>query len=242
MKELDRPSFYWIPEVVAAQVQPHESFVFSVVYWFTKLKDGCCYASNQRIADALPYKSSPLSVANALQVLEQHGFIKRVFKDEAKRIRSEIITLVDVTRVSPTGVTVESGGINPQVIGVSPTDDTGYHPQVNRIRKGNKKTEEEYSEHSSQIPEIIKLFEKVDPKNKGYYGNKTQRAACSFLLAEYGLPEVVKRIEVLPRTNGLPYFPTITTPLQLKDKWVTLENQVKRYRAEKEEKKNIVAF
>lgn len=92
------------------------------------------------------------------------------------------------------------------------------------------------------IPEVIKLFEEVDPKNKTYYGNKTQRGACLFLLGEYGLDEIKKRIEVLPRTNSMPYFPNITTPCQLRDKWVILDNQIKRHKAESITKNNVVAF
>lgn len=92
------------------------------------------------------------------------------------------------------------------------------------------------------IPDVIKLFEAVDPKNKTYYGNKTQRAACEFLLNEYGLEEIAKRTEVLPKTNGIQFFPNITTPCQLRDKWVQLENQVKRHRAEQQTKTNNVIW
>ena len=92
------------------------------------------------------------------------------------------------------------------------------------------------------IPEVIKLMESVDPKNKTYYGNKTQRAACLFLLEEYGLVEIEKRTTVLPKTNTLPFFPNITTPCQLRDKWVMLENAVKRKRTAAEEKKPTVIY
>lgn len=92
------------------------------------------------------------------------------------------------------------------------------------------------------IPEVIKLFEEVDPKNKTYYGNKTQRAACLFLLNQYGYDEIKKRIEVLPKSNTMRFFPNITTPCQLKDKWVTLDNQIQRYRQEKKLKDDLVAF
>lgn len=92
------------------------------------------------------------------------------------------------------------------------------------------------------IPEVIKLFEGVDPKNKTYYGNKTQRGACQFLLDEYGFEEVRRRIEVLPRTNTMQYFPSITTPCQLKDKWVTLNNQIQRHKLDQQSKSNLVAF
>lgn len=80
--------------------------------------------------------------------------------------------------------------------------------------------------------EVVKRFESVDLKNKGYYGNKTQRAAADFLVREYGFEEVIKRISVLSKTNKIPYFPSITTPVQLRDKWVQLQDSVDRKRNE----------
>lgn len=88
--------------------------------------------------------------------------------------------------------------------------------------------------------EIIFELIKVDPKNKTYYGNKTQRAACDFLIEEYGLQKVKEVIAIVEKTNGTPYFPTITTPVQLRDKWVALEKALLRY--QKEIKNNNVAF
>lgn len=80
--------------------------------------------------------------------------------------------------------------------------------------------------------DILKAFEEVDPKNKTYYANTTQRKACDFLLGEYGLEEILKRITILPRTNKIPYFPTITTPHDLKEKWVKLQDAVDKKRRE----------
>lgn len=80
--------------------------------------------------------------------------------------------------------------------------------------------------------EIIKAFEDVDPKNKTYYGNKTQRAACDFLIAEYTIEEVLRRISLLRKTNELPYFPKIHSPHDLKEKWVLLEDKLKEKKFE----------
>jgi phage replication O-like protein O len=80
---------------------------------------------------------------------------------------------------------------------------------------------------------IIKAFEAVDPKNKTKYNNTTERAACDFLIAEYGLSEVLKRISFLPKSNAMPMFPSINSPNELKEKWVKLQNQVERYKAER---------
>ena len=95
--------------------------------------------------------------------------------------------------------------------------------------------------HDPLGAEIIKALEGVDPKNKTYYGNTTQRGACDFLLKEYGLEAVLKRVSVLSKTNKINYFPTITTPVQLRDKWVQLQDAVERKRTEKSGKGMIKA-
>lgn len=76
--------------------------------------------------------------------------------------------------------------------------------------------------------ELIKEFEAIDPKNKTYYGNTTQRGACDFLITEYGFETAKTAIIMLQQTNTLPYFPTITTPVQLRDKWVQLHNAINK--------------
>jgi len=122
--------------------------------------------------------------------------------------------------------------------------DTSYVPLTHKRKKENTKETTSKGEPLRVFnplgAEIIKAFEEVDPKNKNYYGNTTQRKACDFLLDEYGLEEVKKRISVLPKTNRLSYFPTITTPVQLRDKWVQLQDTVERKRSEVNSKKTII--
>jgi len=62
------------------------------------------------------------------------------------------------------------------------------------------------------------------------------------LLKEYGFEEIRKRVEVLPQTNAMEFFPSITTPCQLRDKWVQLNNQIKRHQTESIKKSSLVAF
>jgi phage replication O-like protein O len=101
---------------------------------------------------------------------------------------------------------------------------------------------EDMTKHNPQGAEVIFELIKVDPKNKTYYNNSTQRSACDFLLAEYGLDEIKKRTDILSKTNAMPYFPNITTPCQLRDKWVSLNNQIERYRTEQGAKASQIAF
>lgn len=95
----------------------------------------------------------------------------------------------------------------------------------------------------SQIgAEVIKLFEEVDPKNRTYYNNKTERASADFLIDEYGFDKVQKVISILPKTNQTPYMPKITKPSELKDKWVKLRDAFQSKKAEQITKTNQVAF
>lgn len=90
-----------------------------------------------------------------------------------------------------------------------------------------------------EIPEIIKAFELVNPACKKYYGNTTQRQACDDLIKTYGFERVMSVIEkTLPKTNGMTYFPTITTPVQLFEKWANLESKIRQYQSEKVAKDN----
>lgn len=98
-----------------------------------------------------------------------------------------------------------------------------------------KVTHTEGSETSSlEISSLIKSFEVINPASKKFYGNKTQREACQSLIETYGFERVTTVIEkTLPKTNGMEFFPTITTPLQLMDKWATLEAQINKHQSKK---------
>ncbi len=88
------------------------------------------------------------------------------------------------------------------------------------------------SEYDPLGAEVLKAFEEVDPKNKTSYGNKTQRAACDFLLSEHGLDKVLRVVALLNKTNTLSYFPTITSPYDLKEKWSKLESALIKKKGE----------
>lgn len=91
--------------------------------------------------------------------------------------------------------------------------------------------------------EIIKALEVVDPRNKLYYGNKTQRAACDFLITEYGFEEVKGAINFYALARGkVKYLPSISTPCELRDKWNKLQGLLERKSAENMEAQNNVVF
>jgi len=87
------------------------------------------------------------------------------------------------------------------------------------------------------IVDIIHAMERIDVKNKRYYGNKTQRQACEFLLKEYGLSQTISAIEVYValKPKNLKYFPEITSPYELVEKWKKLEGFMNRKIVEQNE-------
>lgn len=133
-------------------------------------------------------------------------------------------------------------------IGKSKSKDTGDAEASREQPPAAKKPKREKkpAEFSTLGADLLKAFEGIDPKNATYYGNKTQRKACDFLIETYGFERVLKVVkEALPRTNPQPYFPNITDPNQLKEKWVKLEDAIARWREEnniKAQKENKPIF
>ena len=77
--------------------------------------------------------------------------------------------------------------------------------------------------HNPLGGEILKAMEDINPTNKTYYNNTTQRKACDFLLEEYGLEKVLLAIKILPTINSKKlYIGQITTPYELKERWAKI--------------------
>jgi hypothetical protein len=88
-------------------------------------------------------------------------------------------------------------------------------------------------EHSSQeIVSIIDAFAEWNPAAKQWYKRPPQRQAVDRLLSSYGQAMVLKVVALLRNTNSKRYFPTITTPVQLEEKWTALEAAFVRYKQE----------
>lgn len=106
--------------------------------------------------------------------------------------------------------------------------------------KDNNKRQTKETVASKDAPMIVALidsFEVVNPSYKKWYARPPQREACRRLIEIHGLEQVQRVVKMLPISNGTPYFPTITTPLQLEDRWAQLESAWKRKKTEQQTKK-----
>jgi hypothetical protein len=104
-----------------------------------------------------------------------------------------------------------------------------------------KKPKKEKKEATFSVlgADIIKALEVVDPKNKLYYNNKTQREACDFLIEEYTFETVIKAISFYNLAKGkVRFLPSISTPCELRDKWTKLQGVLERQHAENSEHLN----
>lgn len=116
--------------------------------------------------------------------------------------------------------------LEPSKVGTQSTQ-TRYakYPELgtqSTIQKKEKESIQNKDSNGVAISKLLDLFSIVDPKNKTYYGNKTQRNCLDFMINEYGFENVEKVIGLLPQTNQLDYFPRITSPYDLKEKWTKL--------------------
>jgi hypothetical protein len=91
------------------------------------------------------------------------------------------------------------------------------------------------------VTELIKLFEEVNPACKTMYGNTTQRKACELLIKEYGFDEVSRVIAFLPKSNKMPFVPTVTSPNQLWSKYQALKDGLERKKGELQAKGRGIA-
>lgn len=229
MKNQPNPSYYAnIPAPVRYDrtIPPNAKLLYGEISALAN-KEGYCWASNQYFADLYGVQMSRAS--EWVTMLSKAGYIRLVTDGKNRKIYlAEAPMLRKKSKDASEKVEAyASEKVEDNITSINIT----YIPP--------DKPAEEKAKHDPLGAEIIKAFELVDPKNKNYYGNTSQRAACDFLLKEYGLEEVLKRITVLPRTNKTSYFPTITTPVQLRDKWVQLQDAADRRRSEMRVKKPI---
>lgn len=245
-KEFYSPEF--IPVFSVALLDPNldkqDCLVLGAVYWYERLKDGVCKASNESIARVVGSKNVH-AMSNSLKKLEENGYIKSSYKDEKKRNRTQIECLLG---------RLNKKSSHPQMTHESSTDDTLVSStdeqnknnigRIERRRVAHSVREEKTSKFSTLGAEVLDLFVKnVNPACKRYYGRKDQRQACDDLIEIHGFDRLKSLIsETLPKTNKIAWLPTVTTPVQLLDRYSALEAGIIKMKNKVEQKLPNVMF
>jgi hypothetical protein len=99
-----------------------------------------------------------------------------------------------------------------------------------KIKKSVKRKTKEIciseKSESASTNKLMALFKTINPALN--FGNKTERSAIEWLVAEKGEPQSIKIIEFVIKVSGMDYAPVITTPYELKMKYAKLEAYAKR--------------
>ncbi len=82
---------------------------------------------------------------------------------------------------------------------------------------------------------IITLFKEVNPSYERLFSRPPQRAAADRLLKLHGLDRLSKVLGFVEKSRSDRYCPTITTPIQLEDKWAALEGYAAKLKTNKRE-------
>lgn len=92
------PDFLITPFCIKAdkRLRPTDGDVYAIIYWFERLKDGICRASNDTIAEILNIDER--TVGFALQRLKKYGYIHIHYTDDSMRNRLNIETNVSFSK------------------------------------------------------------------------------------------------------------------------------------------------
>lgn len=223
-KELINPGYYGIiPANVRydARLKPNAKLLYSEITALCN-KEGYCWASNSYFAKL--YQVSVNTVSLWIKQLIDFGYIssEMIYKKDSKEIESRYLYLCGYP--------------------ITKNDDTPITKNDEDNTTSNN-SKYKYSNDYTSITLLIKEMESIDPKNKMYYNNHNQKMACDFLISEYGLDLVIRVIHVIPSLKAqIAYMPSVTTPVELRDKWVKIKDAVEREKAKAKNKTPEVLF
>lgn len=206
-----------------------DEYIFLDAVYHLQVKTGTCYAKNDYFIELLGIKLRWLQQLKSS--LRERGFITGT-GNSVKTTDLWNNSYLGVQYSAPEGCST----VHPK--GAVQCTPTIYNENDKESNTSNAEhcTVEPDKGNGSLIPLVIKEMETLDPKNKRFYGNKTQREACDFLITEYGLELVLQVIQAIPHLKAkLPYMPSVTTPVELRDKWVKIKDAVARNKAKEPE-------
>lgn len=183
-------------------------------------ENGVCFPSISRLSRDCGMSRD--TVLRRFDVLESNGLVHKEhrYKNNEKTSNQYQLLLV---------------GSSCERLPQSHTATTPSRSQRHRTKTNRTKTSELSTEHSSgEIVTVIDAFREWNPAAKTWYGRKPYREAIQRLLDEYGLEMVCRVVAALPQTNQQRFFPSITTPIALEQKWKQLEAAYSRYKQDNE--------
>ena len=236
-KTLFRPQYWKIWTIISdhPKIEPFDEKVYAAIDWFHGMKDGECRASNATIAILIkPTDPQSRSVQNSLNRLESCGFIRREYKDTAKRNRIRITPLISPILERTTGDRQETS--ETVMIDERNGDDRASETAMTRVRVVRKNISKNTdTAPSAEITKIFEIFQTINPTIN--YGNTTQRKAVVEMIKKIGFEKTNGAARYAVSVLEKQYAPVITTPYQLKEKLSAL---IAYHEKDKGQKINII--
>lgn len=230
MAKYEKGTFSIVPNMNAVRHMSAATVVVYVVLCKFADEKGKCFPSASTIVEWSGVGRR--QIFNCLNSLEELGLIERISGGEGKSNQYQILLVSENALVQK-----RTRGSAKTDTGTSAKTDTLTIPdELYQLTKpiAQDKPVRKFSQKGT---EIIKALEEIDKKNSKYYVNTTQREACDFLIETYSLERVLAVIAGLKITNTIPYFPVITTPVQLRDRWTELESKATKWKLQKKTEK-----
>ena len=136
------PEFYMTPRILWADkaISPMAEKVFSVIYWYGKLKDGYCHASNATIAKNIG-STNAASVSRAIAKLIDNGYVTAEYEPTT----GERLALVPLVHLAKGGIPNGKGPLYQMV-----------EHNKNNIEKNNYIVD--FTKNYSEMSELHKLY------------------------------------------------------------------------------------
>ena len=141
----------------------------------------------------------------------------------------EVLLTTPATTPASTTATTSATTIRNNTIAILPfsTPPEGAAPGAAvAVIKSSKKEVAPISLAEIEINKCLSAFYKINPGLN--FGRKDQRQAAGWLLGKFGIKTVIGLINYVISIQEDKYAPVITTPVQLKDKYATLEVYYKK--------------
>lgn len=195
---------------------------------------GFCKSSNEWLAKC--YDVDDKTISSWISQLVKAGFIKSVILRNYERKLIPLVKIIQEIKIdgvedNATGVSEKAVSTPPQ----KPDNNSIIYNNINNTADAMQPIGDKNDSKNEEIKFLIGKFIPLDPVNRTYFSNKTQRDSCKFLLEEYGLEKVLSAIGnvQLAKKQKLDFFPEIYTPYDLKTKWQKLKSAIERLSKQK---------
>lgn len=245
----DKGNFAVVPNLrLMSNLSGNEMKVFVAVCSYAD-NNGECFPSRRALKDITGI--SEKAITTAISNLEEKGWLVRENrKREDGSTTSNMYTIqlfAPIERGTGAGYQVgmetpspKRSTPPPQKIGRAlPKNQGDINIPVNIPSKDKQLTSLATQALRDETNLVIELFKQVNPSYDQLFRNKTQRAAASRLLAKFGMPSMVKMLSTVEKTNGMPYAPVITTPVELERNGGRLKAFLTKHQTEKAVTRNI---